>query len=125
MKSESKNVTVKNVVAKTTENPEGEVTKAFTLISYETADDVLSKCSTPEGLKDLLGDLNYGFGLSQRAKVRQQILDANQGPEKSIEKLAKDFIKIFAGLGITLSMEDAMKQAQGSVETIKANQSAA
>lgn len=116
MKTEKKLVEVKGLVAKTPDNPEGTASKAFDLVTYETSEDILNKISSAEGLADLLGDLNYGFGLAQRSKVRQALLNENQGPEKGIEKLAKDLFKILTGLGQPITMEQATQQATDAIE---------
>jgi len=81
-------------------------------ISYENREDILSAISTDDGLTGVLANLNYGYDLKQRATVRQAILDAHQGPEKSQEKMAKELVKVFAGMGQNLTLEQALERVK-------------
>lgn len=107
---------------------EGAAKKEFTgQVSYrafETAEDVLLALQAEETEKQafvadpenagktwqssLIGHLNYSIDLTERAKVRAQIIATQAGPDKAFEGAAKMLVKAFAALGESLSFEDAL-----------------
>lgn len=107
MKNEKKTVTVKI--------GDKDFTDTYDKSSYETREDLLTAIQTDDGLSKILADLNYGWDLKQRSVVRQRILDTQTGPEKAVEKLVKDLIKVYGTMGKTLSPEAAMKLVKASM----------
>jgi hypothetical protein len=89
-----------------------EFSRAYTQKTYENADDVLNELQSPESLKTLLSNLNYGTDLKLRVKVRNEILAEQAGPEKSFNKLVADIIKNRAALGKPVTEEQARKMAE-------------
>ncbi len=85
MKTEQSSVTLKVGTAP----DEKEFTRAYTKVTYETAADVVEAMQNPDGLKAIIGALNYGLDLKLRAKVRQQLDSESAGPEKALEKMIK------------------------------------
>lgn len=106
MKSEQQTVTV-------TLSEGNEKSKGYTRTSFETAEDVLGALSgAPDKVKELIANLNYGTDLKVRAAIRQEILNEFAGPDRAIDKLAKDLVKLYASMGQTITLEDATVKAK-------------
>jgi hypothetical protein len=104
MKTETKSVTVTI--------GDKDHSKSYECISLETVDDVLSLMQDPDKAKTLIANANYGADLKVRATVRAAILNENQGPDKAIEKMAKEMVKARAAVGKTISLEDALAKVR-------------
>lgn len=78
----------------------------------ESSEDILSMLSDEKQVKDVIKAWNYGSDLFAKTRVRNSILEKVAGPEKSIEKLVKDLVKMYEGMGKTLTEEAARKMVQ-------------
>ncbi len=81
-----------------------------------TVDDMLKQLSDEKTAQSLIADWYYGQDLRTKSEVRQAILQENENPEKSIEKLAKDLFKARAANGKPISEEQSLKMARMYIE---------
>lgn len=86
-----------------------EFSKGYTKKIYETADDVLGELQDEKALKTVIDNLNYATDLKLRAKVRADILSESAGPEKAVDKMVKDMVKMRAAVGKPITEEQARK----------------
>lgn len=89
-----------------------EITREYTRVTYETADDVLSDLQDPEGLKNILRFVNAGREAIMRAALRNAIMSSEGGPERALDKLVKDIIKMRAAMGKPVSETKAKDMAK-------------
>lgn len=113
-------VTVKNLIAKTESNPDGEVTGKYTKKVYESVDDILAELQNEATAKEVLANVNYAVDLKLRAAVRLQIISSNEGPDKAIEKTAKDLVKMFTAMGKTITLEAAIARVKAMGDEVAA-----
>ena len=72
-----------------------------------TVDDLLTLLQDEKSAKQVISDWFYGQDLRAKAKVRNEILAQNAGPEKAFEKAVKDFMKLRDAMGKPVSEEKA------------------
>jgi hypothetical protein len=76
-----------------------------------SVDDILTLLQDPKTAKEVINNWHYGQDLKAKSVVRQVILAKQAGPEKSINKLAKDIFKMRAANGKPVTEEVARKLA--------------
>lgn len=89
-----------------------EITREYTRVTYETADDVLSELQDPEDIKSILKYVNAGRESTVRTALRNAIMQEEGGPERAFEKLVKDIIKMRAAMGKPVSEAKAKDMAK-------------
>lgn len=72
-----------------------------------TVDDMLKLLSDEKLAQGVINDWHYGQDLKAKSEVRNAILAEVAGPEKSLEKLIKDFMKAREAVGKPISEERA------------------
>ena len=91
---------------------EKEFSKTYQQIdkSTLTVADMLAKLQGDEKeVKQFISDWHYGQDLRAKADVRAKIVAEIAGPEKSFEKMVKDFMKLRETMGKAVSEEQARK----------------
>jgi hypothetical protein len=76
------------------------------------ADDILLMLSDEKTAKSVINDWHYGADLREKASVRNAILAEQAGPEKAIDKLAKDLFKARAANGKPITEEQSLLMAK-------------
>jgi hypothetical protein len=79
----------------------------FVATVFETVEDVISALSDPKQIVDILRNLNYGTDLKLRSVCRAALVSESAGPDKAIERLVADLIKMRAAIGKPISEEQA------------------
>jgi hypothetical protein len=87
-----------------------------------TTDDILKLLSDEKTAKSVISDWHYGQDLRAKAEVRNAILNEVAGPEKAIEKLAKDLFKARAANGKPITEEQSVKMAKMYLEMESASE---
>ncbi len=81
-----------------------------------TVDDILKQQSDEKTAKSVINDWHYGQDLRAKAEVRNAILTEVAGPEKAIEKLAKDLFKARLANGKPITEEQSLVMAKMYLE---------
>jgi len=84
--------------------------------SSVTTDDILKLLSDEKTTKSVINDWHYGQDLREKAAVRNAILAEQAGPEKAIDKLAKDLFKARAANGKPITEEQSLVMAKMYLE---------
>lgn len=69
------------------------------------------------GVVELLKAATYANDLGVRAKIRQTIVAALEGPEKAIEKAVKDLMALRQSIGKPITEDDARKRVMAQMES--------
>jgi hypothetical protein len=104
MKTETKSVTVTI--------GDKDYTKSYDRVSFETVDDIMAIFQDVDKTKKFIETANYGTDLKIRAQIRADILNENQGPDKAIEKMAKEMVKARAAVGKVITLEAALAKVR-------------
>lgn len=99
---ESKNLSVDVKIGESTFTGTGAVTL------FSSVDDVMSLLGTAEGAKKIISDLNFSMEAKARNAIRAKTLAENGKEDKLIVAQAKNYIKLKAFHGITVSEADAI-----------------
>jgi hypothetical protein len=83
--------------------------RPFTKTVYENREDILNAASTDKDLVTLIEHANYSIDLTERARVRQAILNNEAATAASEEKSIKDLMKVRAAAGKPVTEDQARK----------------
>lgn len=85
------------------------VERAYQAIEYENIEDILSafQATDDKGKNKLIDCLNYGWDLKVRASIRNDMVSADAGPERSFESTVKQTMKARAAIGKPVTEERA------------------
>lgn len=68
------------------------------------------------GVVEMLKHVTYGSDLNVKSTIRQGLTKALEGPDKAIEKAAKDIMAARAAIGKPITMEQALVRAKATLE---------
>ena len=84
--------------------------------SSVTVEDIRKQLDDEKTAKSVINDWHYGQDLRAKAEVRNAILTEVAGPEKTIEKLAKDLFKARAANGKPITEAQSVQLAKRYLE---------
>ena len=83
--------------------------RPFTKTVYENRTDVLEAAQDDKSLRTLIDHANYSIDLTERAKIRQLILNNEAATAASEEKSIKDLMKVRAAAGKPVTEDQARR----------------